>query len=372
MIPGMIGSSTRAGRSGHLGLFPAAWAVVAVAVSVIGCASGGGGSGGASGGAGPDASGGGIGTGGLGGDGASGLAGGGGGSSLAGAGGGGGGAGASAGGGGAGRAATGGNVGAGGSAGTGGHAGAGGHAGSSPGTGGTGGHAGGGGSAGARGSVGGGGSLTGGAGGGSGGAGAAGPFTCSLVIGNSTTQQWFDGGFVAHSGIDPTRWELVWVAHHYIDSWADPNDSGWSTALDMNHACSKGSTTPDRVIFIVTFAPPYPSEATYETDTTKIVNNIKAKYPGVKRVEIMTLVRSPGNLETACSSKANNEQSIPPAEDQAIAAVAANSTFAGLAFASPPFYVTSCSDFLTDAPQYTTAGATNVANVYGAYYAAHP
>ena len=140
----------------------------------------------------------------------------------------------------------------------------------------------------------------------------------------------------------------------------------------MSHACAKGSTTPDRVIFIVTYSPPYPPEATYETDTTEIVNNIEAKYAGVKRVEIMTLVRSPGNVETACSSKANNEQSIPAAEDQGIAAVAANPAFAGLVFVSPPFYVTSCSDFVTDAPQYTTAGATDIANVYAAYYAAHP
>jgi hypothetical protein len=86
----------------------------------------------------------------------------------------------------------------------------------------------------------------------------------------------------------------------------------------------------------------------------------------------MTLVRSPGNVETACSSKADNEQSIPAAEDQAIAAVAASSTFTGLVSASPPFYVTACSDFLTDKPQYTTAGATDIANVYGAYYATHP
>ena len=131
-------------------------------------------------------------------------------------------------------------------------------------------------------------------------------------------------------------------------------------------------TTPDRVIFIVTFAPPYPPESTYESDTTSIVQNIEAKYPGVNRIELMTLVRSPGNAATACSSPADNEQSIPPAEDQGIAAVAANPAFAGLVVASPPFYVPHCTDFVTDKPQFTTAGATDIAKVYGAYYAAHP
>jgi hypothetical protein len=201
---------------------------------------------------------------------------------------------------------------------------------------------------------------------------AAPAFTCNLVIGNSTTQQWFDGGFLTHAGIDTTRWEMFFVAHHYIDSWADPSDSAWTTPLDMGHACAHDASTPDRVIFIVTFAPPYPPEATYETDTTSIVQNIEAKYPGVKRIELMTLVRSPGNVVSACSSAANNEQSIPAAEDQGIAAVAANPAFAGLVAVSPPFYVPTCADFVTDKPQYTTAGAADVANVYGAYYAAHP
>jgi hypothetical protein len=196
-------------------------------------------------------------------------------------------------------------------------------------------------------------------------------FTCNLLIGNSTTQQWFDGGFLTYSGIDPTHWELYWVAHHYIDLWANPDDAGWATPFDMGHTCATDSATPDRVIFIVTYAPPYPTEATYQANTTSVVDNIIAKYPTVKRIELMTLIRSPGNVGT-CSSQPNNEQSIPAQEDQAIAAVAANPAFAGLAFALPPFYVPSCSDFVANAPQYTTAGATDIANVYGAYYAARP
>ncbi len=224
----------------------------------------------------------------------------------------------------------------------------------------------------------GGGSANGGlSGGGSSAAGAGGDtapaaFSCNLVIGNSTTQQWFDGGFLTDAGIDGTRWELFYVAHHYLDSWADPSDPGWSTAFDLGHACESDSLAPESVIFIATFAPPYPSEATYQADLTSIAANIKAKYQTVKRIELMTLVRSPGNGDTACSSATSNEQAIPAAEDQAIAAVAADPAFAGLVVASPPFYVTACSDFLADQPQYTTAGATNIARVYSAYYALHP
>jgi hypothetical protein len=198
------------------------------------------------------------------------------------------------------------------------------------------------------------------------------PFACNLIIGNSTTQQWFDGGFLVYPGIVPTRWELFWVAHHYIDLWANPDDTAWSTPLDMGHACSTDSTTPDRVIFIVTYAPPYPTEATYQTDLTSIANDILAKYAGVKKIELMTLIRAPDNSSSACSSAANNEQAIPPQEDEAIAMVAADPTFDGLVFADPPLYVPLCSDFIANAPQYTDAGATDIAQVYGAHYAAHP
>lgn len=201
---------------------------------------------------------------------------------------------------------------------------------------------------------------------------AATPFLCNLVIGNSTTQQWFDGGFLTYPGIDATRWELLWVAHHYIDSWANPDDPAWSTPLDMGRACSIDATRANRIIFVVTYAPPYPTESTYQTDLTSVVNDILAKYPSVKRVELMTLIRAPGNSSTACSSAANNEQSIPPQEDDAIAMVAAGPAFAGLVFAEPPLYIPSCSEFVANAPQYTSAGAMAIAEVYGAYYAEHP
>jgi hypothetical protein len=193
------------------------------------------------------------------------------------------------------------------------------------------------------------------------------------VIGNTTTQQWFDGGFLTYPGIDPTRFEMFFVGHHYIDVWADPTDPAWTTALDGDHACAAGSTSPDRVIFIATEAPPYPAESFYQTNMTAIVNDIEAKYPAVKRIELTTLVRAPNNVPCVLAPDAgadSSEQIIPAAEDQGLAAAAAG--FPGLVVVLPPFYVPMCSDFMSSNPQYTTAGATDVAGVYGSYYAAHP
>jgi hypothetical protein len=205
--------------------------------------------------------------------------------------------------------------------------------------------------------------------GGARGTGSGGPFTCSLVIGNTTTQQWFDGGFLTYPGIDATRFEMFFVGHHYIDAWANPADPAWNTALDNGHMCATDATTPDRVIFIATKAPPYPDESFYQTNMTAIVNDIEMKYPTVKRIELMTLIRAPNNVP--CTGTADSsEQVIPLAEDQGIAATAA--AFPGLVVALPPMYVPTCSDFITGMPQYTTAGAMDIAKVYGKYYAANP
>lgn len=194
-------------------------------------------------------------------------------------------------------------------------------------------------------------------------------FTCNLVIGNTTTQQWFDGGFLTYPGIDPTRWEMFFVGDTYIDAWAPPTAPYWDTALDNNHACAQGQATPDRVIFIATKGPPYPAESFYQTNMTAIVNDIEAKYPSAVRIELMTLIRAPGNVP-CMGSATTSEQIIPPQEDQGLAMTA--QSFPGLVFALPPMYVPMCSDFNGSNPQYTTAGAMDVATVYGAYYAENP
>jgi hypothetical protein len=209
--------------------------------------------------------------------------------------------------------------------------------------------------------------------------GAAGSFACTLVIGNTTTQQWFDGGFLSYPGIDATRFEMFFVGHHYVDAWADPTDPAWSTALDNGHMCAEGATTPDRVIFIVTKAPPYPAESFYQTNTTAIVHDLEMLYPTVKRIEFMTLIRAPNDIPcpgpadagTADASPVDSsEQIIAPAEDQGIAATAG--AFPGLVVALPQMFVAACSDFVSGMPQYTPAGAADIAGVYGKYYADHP
>jgi hypothetical protein len=220
-------------------------------------------------------------------------------------------------------------------------------------------------------------SDTGGASGGDVGPPSAAGFTCNQLVGPSPMYQWFNGGFLKHPGIDPTRWQLISVAHHYTDAWAKPGDSAWNTGLDGGHACAQSSKAPDRVIFQATQW----SHTTVDqwiTDLTGIVNNIKTKWPSVKRIELMVSTSAPGNMPCPAAGGKNNETIVPAIGYQAVDAMPAK--FPGLVFALPHFEVP-CRDFIGNgtAPQYapnamatTGPSVMEVADIFGAYWAMHP
>jgi hypothetical protein len=207
--------------------------------------------------------------------------------------------------------------------------------------------------------------------------GGAAAFTCNQLVGPSPMFQWFNGGFLEHPGIDPTRWQLISVAHHYTDAWAKPGDPAWNAALDGGHACAVGSKTPDRVIFQATQWS-HTTAAQWITDLTGIVGNIKTKWPGVKRIELMVSTSAPGNVPCPAAGGKNNETIVPTIGYEAIDAMPAK--FPGLVFALPHFEVP-CKDFIGNgtAPQYapsatatTGAAVKEVADLFGAYWAMHP
>lgn len=206
------------------------------------------------------------------------------------------------------------------------------------------------------------------------GGGPAGPFTCTQLVGPSPMGQWFNGGFLMYPGIDATKYQLIMVAHHYSDAWAVPGDSAWDTK--PTNPCAQGSTTPDRVSFMVTQWSEK-LESQWVADLTGIVKNIQAKWPMVKRIEIMPSTSAPGDVQ--CPGTTGTETIIPAAGYAAIDSMPAR--YPGLVVALPHFEVTKCSDFIGNgsAPQYAPdANATSgpavmdMVGVFGTYYAAHP
>jgi len=311
-------------------------------------ASGGGGAGGSAGAAGAGAAGS-AATGGSGGIGA--TAGGGAGNTAGASGGGGAGAGTTGGGGAAGGPAVGGSGGGagagGGSAGTTGAAGRGG-AGGTPGVAGRGGS---GGTTGVAGHGGGGG--RGGATAGAGGT-ASGPFVCNQVTGGKLTMEWFAAGF--ENVVDNARWQVKWREDAYVEEWANAQSGFWTAQVDS--ACASSTNAPDRLVFgAVSFK--YKTQAEWRTGITQAVNNFKAKWPSVRRIDLVTQIRGPNNMNCPTPPTAGETIAVPPEQDAALADVAA--AFPGFVFVAPKVEAHACSEFQGGGPHLTTAG--NMANM---------
>jgi len=188
-------------------------------------------------------------------------------------------------------------------------------------------------------------------------AGSKGPaFVCTQVMGVSVTGDWFGAGF--ESGNDDARWQALTGTHAFVELWADPKDTVWQEKVVS--PCMKSSARPDRVIFMgVNWQ--FTTADEWVGALTKAVKTIKAKYPGVKNIELLTMLRGPGNQ--TCG---NPMTVVQPFVDEAVAKVAA--AFPKLVTVGPKFEAPGCDVFTKGGPHFTPEGMSRVANVYAAHY----
>jgi hypothetical protein len=153
-------------------------------------------------------------------------------------------------------------------------------------------------------------------------------FVCSQVLGLLTTNEWYSQGFEM-GGVDPAKWQIKYQHYGYVREWANPDSTFWNAPISS--ACKENSTSPDRVVFAALDWEML-TEDEWVNALTAAVNTIKLKYPGLRWLDLTTLIRCPGNQ--MCNPKAkygpgaNMSASIqdcyvPPYEDSAIAKVAA-------------------------------------------------
>ena len=91
---------------------------------------------------------------------------------------------------------------------------------------------------------------------------------------------------------------------------------------------------------------------------------IRKKYPGVRRIDLLTMLRGPGNR--SCGSEMTV---VEPYVDAAVSAVAER--FPGLVFAGPKVTAESCDVFTKRGPHFTDAGMAAVARLYRERLGAH-
>jgi hypothetical protein len=188
-----------------------------------------------------------------------------------------------------------------------------------------------------------------------------GPFNCTLVIGIASTKQWFDAGF--EKLVDNAQWEVVGIHSGFIQGWADPKGAYWNQA--PSSACAMNPKNPDRVIMEALWL--HWEDATVEQwvpQLVAVVNNIKAKFPAIKRIELSTFPRAPG--DKPCPVSMPFKSWIRPEQDQAEEKVAA--MFPDLVVAGPKFKVASCADYGGNPPHFSGGGATATAKMIADYY----
>ncbi|HEY3668000.1 MAG TPA: hypothetical protein VGL19_18485 [Polyangiaceae bacterium] len=185
-------------------------------------------------------------------------------------------------------------------------------------------------------------------------------FACSEVIGLWVASQWWD---TFEKGVDTAHWQFMFQHHGYLELFADPASPYWANAVSSN--CTTGSAAPDRVIFLP-FSLSLMTLEQWLTNLKQVVDTMKGKFPGVKRIELMTTLRSPGNMP--CANDTDPNTVVQPYVDQAIQMVADAS--GGLVTVGPKIELTSCS-WWAGGTDLTGPGNTGVGQLLAAYYQTH-
>jgi len=198
---------------------------------------------------------------------------------------------------------------------------------------------------------------------------AAPQFVCNQVTSLTLTREWYDAGFEQAPGIAGDRWQLKARQSGYITEWSNPNSDFWNQ--QPQSPCANGSASPDHVVLtVLSWRPPCcATQAEWEAQVGKAVATLQSKYAGLKRIDLMTVVRGPHNQGCPAPPATDEYIAMPKEFDAALAGVAAK--FPGLVFVGPKTEAPSCAAFVGGGPHLTKEGNAAVAKAIAAYFVTH-
>ena len=181
-------------------------------------------------------------------------------------------------------------------------------------------------------------------------------FRCTAVLGLAVTSEWYRAGF--EELVEDDRWQAITKPHTFVENWADPNHAVWKELPQS--PCAERWTDPDRVLF---FAANYrfTTDSEWDQALDAAVQTLRKKYPGARRIELLGMVRTPGNV--SCGSE---KGVVSPLVDASIAKVSAR--YPELVAAGPRFEVKSCDELDKGGPHFTKAGGAAIAKTIAEHY----
>jgi hypothetical protein len=129
-----------------------------------------------------------------------------------------------------------------------------------------------------------------------------GPFTCTEVIGLLTTGEWYNAGFEDGLGAElGALWQGRFAHYGYVMEYAKPDSYAWSATavggvnnVTLTAPCTDGAAAPDRIVYQA-WSWELTSEEAWVTNLEAALGTIRSKRPGVRRIDLMTIVRCPMN-----------------------------------------------------------------------------
>jgi hypothetical protein len=203
-------------------------------------------------------------------------------------------------------------------------------------------------------------------------------------MGLMTTGEWFKAGFLDALGPDVApKWGGRFAHYGYVYEYANPESYVWTPAPvgGVNNVqiakCAAGSDAPDRIVYQA-WSWQLTTEKDWVDNLTAAIKTIQAKRPSARRIDLMTIVRSPQNgwchtttppLRPALGSGTDHDATlqdshVPDYVDAAFAKVAA--AYPDLVSVAPRFEAHACADHIDGI--HLGAGNAAVAKDIAAYF----
>lgn len=187
-------------------------------------------------------------------------------------------------------------------------------------------------------------------------------FTCTQIIGYSTTSSWFPA---AEALLENRRWQLLYNDGGAVGRWADPNYPGWRNPPIS--PCAQDSLAPDRIVLDVAVNAYTTNVALVEREIRQAIATIRRKYPSVRQIVLQPEHGGPDHATCPWSEvpfgvvrATYNHSTLEAAIDRVVSG--------DIVRGADPL-VSMCSDFADPIGHVTSGGARSLGTGVGRFYA---